>query len=491
MSANYTINNESIIIGGTSTTGPFPKYGMSRDTVEAQDGTPIGNKYNITLTGVILTDSDGDITISGDMQSKLHAKIINKLRTNIAIGHNVGVLEIVPYGGQPNPIVFLDARLLNISIPEQSDDSSGILYSEYTFTFEATEDLSNDESSLFPFSLKTVDESWQIAEDQEQAYNESLSTASKVYTITHTISATGNKKFITGAQFDSSAWKQASEWCKSRLVASPAATILTDAISNPEFTPLSPVVMDSTPGIGSPDLSAFGFYNHARTPNIDIHSGSYSITETWKVSSFPATLDLEVTVAQDESENTTITLNGTITGLDNSPVNSTVIERLANAETVLAYVDSSAFLLCNSYYNIPGGQLQSVIRSKSIARNRGNGTITFTYTFYDIPVLIDNAISTTLRFVDDNEYRLNQVIAVIPIIYKVDGPIIQDMGTTTERKRSVQLDAVMGRSHRATKPVGPIPFVLNYAPQNAYLQALVENWEPTNGQYSLSAEWTY
>jgi hypothetical protein len=494
MSAIYTINDgESIVIGGTSETGPFPKYGMSRDTVELGDGTPIGNKYSITLTGVILTDSSGDVSISGDMQSKLHEKIITKLRTNISLGHNVGMLEIVPYGGQPNPIIFLDAKLLSINIPEQSDDSSGILYSEYTFTFEATEELSNDEPSLFPYSLKSAEESWQITEDQEVSFSpNAAATPYKTYTITHNISATGNKKFVGISEFYQSAWKQAADWCKSRLVSSPAVSILVDAIGNDEITSFSPVNMDETSGVGSPDLSGYLFYNHVRLPSPDLTGGSYTISETWKASKVPAVLDLEVSVAQDESENNTVTLSGSITGLDTTPVNNPAINKLANAETVLQYIDSSAYTLCNTYYNVPGGTLQSVVRSKTIGRNKGSGTISFSYSFNDIPVLIDNAISTNLNFIDDNEYRLNKVIAVIPIIGKPDGPIIQDMGTTTERRRTVQLDAVMKKNYRTVRPAQPVSIVLGYKPEGTvYLQSLVENWDPTSGAYGITAEWTY
>lgn len=492
MSAIYTTTTGSITIGGTALTGPFPKYGITRESVELSDGTTISYKYNISLTGTILTASDADITVSGDMQSKLHAKIIEKLRTNLTNGHNIGTLEIVPYGGQPNPIVFLDAKIVNIEIPQQPDESAGILYSDYSFTFEATQDVSNGDPPLFDYNIKSAEESWQITQDEETIYSLDVSLIPyKTYTITHTLSSSGNVRFDSGPIFNSSAWKQAAEWCKSRLVNSPADQILTDAVGNTQFTDFTATVMDESAGIASPNLGSYGFYNHVRTPNVDLTSGSYSITETWKASNLPALLDFEVNISQDESENTTVSLNGTITGLDTSPVNTNSIDKLSNAETVLSYIDSSAFTVCDAYYSIPGGTLQSVVRSKNITKNKGTGVISFGYTYNDIPVLIEGAISTSLRFTDDNEYRLNRIIAIIPIIAKPDGPIIQDMNTTNERKRSVQMDAVMRKSERATRPSSPVPLVLGYAPTDAKLQALVENWEPNTGVYSINVEWVY
>jgi hypothetical protein len=493
MAVIYTkTSGEQITIGGTVSTGPFPKYSVLRSNIRTSDDTILGSKYSIKVSGKIITDSSASVTVTGEMQSNLHGKIITKLQTDITTGHNIGRLEITPYGGLSNTIEFLDARLVDIEIPEQSDDSSGILYSDYAFTFEAYEDISNSSESSFSYALNSAEENWEITiDDSETVYGDSgLTLPYRTYTITHTVSATGRKKITAGPDFSSSAWKQAADWVKSRLVTSPASAIITDAVGNTEFTNFYPEYFDSATGAASTDLTSMSYYNHTRTPQCDINGGTYSVTETWKASTQPATLDMEVNVEQDDNQVINITLSGTITGLDSSSLNSTAITKLANAETVLTLVDAAAYTLCNSYYT-DSGTLESVVRSKSIGRNKGTGVITFSYTYNDTPVLLDNAISTSVQLTDDNEYKLNEIVAVIPIIAKEDGPVIQDMGTTNESKRSVQIDAVMDKDNRTTKPAAGKTLALTYAPTGAYLQSLVETWEPGTGAYTINVDWVY
>lgn len=501
-----TASGLDITIGGDSITGPFPKYSINRSIVETGDGTIIGNKYGISVTGSVLTDSSADITISGDMQSKLQLKIISKLQTDLSLGYNVGRLQIVPYGGQPNTIEFLDARLISIDIPEQSDESSGILFSDYTFNFEANDDISNADGSLFDYNLKTAEESWQIAPDQEVSYSSITGDPYYTYTITHSVSATGNRRFVNAANpgYGSAAWKEACDWVKSRLVSSPASNIIIDATGN-DATVFNPQRFDSDISSASVDLqtASYLYYNHLRTPVSDLTGGTYSVSETWKASKANATIEMEVNFSQDEAQNGSVTISGSITGLDSSAVNSLTVDKIANAQAMLADLETVAFALCESVYiaNNGSGDLVDVLRSKQIGVNKGTGVITFNYTYSDVAVLMTGAISTSLRIGGNNEYRDNQLIAIIPIIGKVDGPIIQDMGTTEQRTRNMQLDVVLTKAYRtrayATAQARLIMVdVLGSTygtaiSDTSYIQTFNENWEPGTGAYSLSVEWTY
>ena len=57
------IGGSSITIGGTSGTGPFPKYSINTERVESGDGTLIDLIYNISVTGQII--AEGNITTPG------------------------------------------------------------------------------------------------------------------------------------------------------------------------------------------------------------------------------------------------------------------------------------------------------------------------------------------------------------------------------------------------------------------------------------------
>lgn len=485
-----TIPGTQITIGGTASTGPFPKYSIERNLNRLGSGSPLGSTYSITITGKIITDSSANIAVTGEMQSNLHLKIINKLQLEVSAGLAVGRLEIVPYGGLPNSIEFADARLINVQVPEQDDDSNGLLYSDYTFTFEANEDISNAASSPYTYALQSAEETWELTPDEEYAYDGDFTTINRTYTITHTVSAVGRDKYGAGPTFTDSAWSQAMGWVKSRLVNSPAAIILNDAVGNSNFTDFQVSLMGDSASVTSPNLGSMGFYSHVRTPNCDFNGGSYSVTESWKASANPAVVDMEVNLEKDDTGIVSLTLSGTITGLDNKKTTETTIDRIANAEAMLTVIDASAYGICLPYYD-DGGTLLNIVRSKSIGRNNGAGVITFSYSYNDSIVAIENAISTSIQISDDNEYRLNEIIAIIPIIGKPDGPVIQDMNTTNERKRSVQIDAVMDKAYRLTKPAAGVALALTYAPSNSYLQSLVENWEPGTGNYSISVEWTY
>ncbi len=65
------------------------------------------------------------------------------------------------------------------------------------------------------------------------------------------------------------------------------------------------------------------------------------------------------------------------------------------------------------------------------------------------------------------------------------------MDTSNEQKRSVQLDVVMKRAYRSSKPTAARTYALTYAPPNSELTTNAESWEPWTGVYSITLEWTY
>ena len=483
MAVTFTpLNSDPLTIGGTAATGPFPKYSISTEQITTGDGTVIDLLYNVTVTGQVL--SSGDITTAGLRQSNLQAKIIERLGFT---EHSFpkGLLEIVPYGGLSNTISFNDASLVSIDLPEQDDGSSGVQYQDYTFTFQAR--LRSSQKTGSEFFLASATETWEITEnDGDYAFtgNDVSTTPQKTYTITHVVDATGANKITSS--YEKSAWDEAKSWCESRLVNSPASVITADAAGNSEFTDFK----------AERDLqlntSTSTYYNHNRVANSDIAGGSYSVTETWFASESAATHDIEVSMEESQDGDTTVTVSGTIKGLSTSTHSSQESNKLTQAKSVLSTCLGKCFTLANALYTNsgPAGTLSTVERTKSIGENNVTGTVTYSISYNDAAVTIPNAISETIAVTDDNEDRTNKVIAVIGVIGKATGPVIQDMGTTTERKRSLSVDAVMEKAHRTTKPdVSSI--ITTYQPSGGYQQAKSESWTASNGNYTLSVEWTY
>jgi hypothetical protein len=497
MAVVYTLEgNDPVTIGG-GTSSPFPRYSIERTPISTGDGIGLNNTYTITVTGTILPDSSADITDDGNMQSSLQEKVIEKLQINVDVGSNVGRLEISPYGGKANHIEFLDARLTSIQFPEQSDTALGVTSTDYVFTFVANEDISNSLSTAVPYNLRSATETWnvQIHDDIINLHPANYSALSgepdKTYTITHTISASANKKYTTGPSFSRSGWKEAAEWVKTRLLDAPSVPTTNDAIDDANFSTFYGYFFDTAGSTLGPNLSTLSFFNHTRTPEIDLFEGSYTVTETWTASKYSHTIDYTVEVAQDEQEVMTITFSGTVQGLDNKDVNSLSHNKYDNATAMKTFVNNNAYSISNSFYD-GTGTLSNVPITKTMSHNKGLGTLTFSFSYNDFPVLLDNAISTSLKITDDNEDHPTKIIAIVPIIAKSSGPIIQDMLTSKEQRRIVQLDAVMRRTNRTVKPSQGKTVALSYVPDGTTkLVTHTENWEPNTGIYSINLEWVY
>ena len=186
----YTSNQDStqVVIGGVSaipgTTdggviGPMPRYSIGRENLSTGDGTFMGTKFTINVTGTaIINSSDNaqDITIKGQRQSRVMGEgltVMQALRESFP-NQGTGKLEISAYGGLPNVITFDDAKLLSVDLPEQNEESAGVQTLEYSFVFEAYEEDSNNTNTgstgrpVKPsYKLSSVDESWELAEKLE------------------------------------------------------------------------------------------------------------------------------------------------------------------------------------------------------------------------------------------------------------------------------------------------------------------------------------
>ena len=484
------VGGNSITIGGTAATGPFPKYSVSTERVEAGDGTLIDIIYSISVTGQII--ATGDMATAGARQNSLHAAMIAKLAA-IEDEIPVGTLEIVAYGGLSSVLQFNDATLTGISFGEQDDDSAGTQVGDYTFEFTAHKRSSTKTGSTY--SLASAEESWDISENSERYYEANTFTnlPSKTYTITHTVNATGYNK-VTNTTFNDSGWAQAKDWVLSRLVTTPATTIETNVAGKERFTDFQGIYMGESSG-DFIDLSTDSAYNHSRVAQSDLPGGSYSVTETWYVSKLAVTHDFDMALDSGEDGVTNVTVNGTIQGLNTSSFATRSEDKITQAEGVLDNCLTQAYGLANSFYTASitsATPLNTSEMSKSISKNKTTGVITYSLSYNDKESTSPDTITENLQITDTNEDQSTSVVAVIQIIGKADGPIFQDMGTTLERKRNASLEWTMKRANRSSKPSAAALTAVNaYKPTGAYQMSKSEGWTPSTGGYSLQIEWVY
>lgn len=515
--------------------GISPNVSISKEILRNEEGDSFGQKFTIGIDGYVIATGD---PITGARQNSLYEKINGFLgispsgRTD-----QQGSLEILPVDGGSSSsgvLRFDNAQLISVNLPESPEDTAGIQYQQYTFSFESYQPI-NSLDIFSGYRIQSMSENWEIQrQDENISYtNDDLfaSDPKYTYTLTHTVSAVGVQNY-SGGQLVSPAWNEAYKYVQSRLKEDITVPISGNSYNqnygaavNQYNLSLWKTTALTDSGTVATDLTGYGAYNKVRTATLDTVGGSYSATTTYQLS--PSSGTYEVNVKYDESEDgdVSISIEGNVTPFSTGIAASVSHNKLTIASGLFAKISNSgtwtnfttlaqqALTYYKGYANACQAELGIDPRPRgiSIGQNRNNGVITFNLTYKGISTdvlalknRISGAIAVSLIINEDNPlvtgaykdaFQFNKV-AVIDILGKSDGPIIQDMGTTKERKRSVNLDVVMKQGCR-TQSNSPAkycyPLVLEKKPpgSNVYSQGFTEQWDWINGKYTLSVDWIY
>ena len=532
----YTSNQSAgtkIVIGGTSSLpsgstggviGPMPRYSIGRENLSTGDGTFMGTKFTINVTGTALiqsSDSAQDITEKGQRQSRVMGEAITSMQAlrEAFPNQGTGKLEISPYGGLSNVMVFNDAKLLSVDLPEQNEESAGVQTLEYSFSFEAYEEVSNNTNTgstgtpVAPsYKLSSVDESWELSEADGFFYDFDIptdenDTLRKTYTLTHVVSATGLKKYSSPGvlAIDGEAFRQAVLWVKTRLVKDPTVDIEEDLMGDTTFftSKFLPIEMNKP---GATDDLGFNLrsgtpvykgYNHTRSVSSDQNVGSYTVTDTWVISqeNFESTHSLEFSFEGGASaEGSTVTANATFQGLSTTTSDNTKTDKYAGALKAFTIIKPLIPNLAKRVYLDSQGEFSlntDLKLSESVGHNKVSGTVTYSVSFndYDLPKITD-AVSESVSISYNNDQGEQKLIAILQVIGKANGPIIQDIQTTPISSRTITVDAVMKRG--SGKPNGEAA-IIPYRPTNInkFLTASSESWNPRTRSYNKSETWEF
>ena len=520
----------STTIGGTTGTGAFPSYSINREDNSTADGTYIGSKFTITITGII--GVGGSFSTRGEVQENLQ----NALKSKLGISGDYGRLEISPYGGQPNTITFTDAKLISVeaaTIPENFEI-------EYTLIFEAHEDSSSSNNSGWALAkkdptlkLSSSEESWDLQTNDGQFTFDGSNLDSgdmyKTYTLTHTVSAVGLRKLLDSSgrlnADNGHAWSQAAGWVYDRIKAAggldPDQAIDEDIFKNTSeiSAKFHPFYMnkDGETNIADLKTDTYKARNKTRVINSDITNGSYSVTDSWIVSRSEVKALHEINISIDNSNDSAavfVTVDGAVTGLTEKDINDNKDDKYANAlteykkffegaSTALASKIGAAAKTVYDAFEAAGiktNSLQTKAISHQETHNTTDGIINWSTTFNDEAISIEGAISQNIQVQITNSNGQNrryeiQSPSVIETIR--NGPYIYNPNTTTEKKISVNIDLIMDFDHRGSRPNGFSIVDLDYLP---YFQSFwhpprittnTESWNPKTGAYNLSVEYTY
>jgi hypothetical protein len=469
---------------GTTFQNPTPKVSISKEFVKAGDGTIIGQSYTINLTGDIV--SSASLTSTGAGQSDL----MGRLKSTFSVG-KIGTLEVTPYGGLGGAFTFPNASVSSVEIPEPSDESMWVQDAQYSISCEADYEGGDSTSK---YQLQDVAESWSLEEDEGTfTFDLTTETPYKTYRLTHTVEATGRRKMVSGSVVND-AWKEAELYVKDVCSDSPTNVNLSEMPGGTSELNVKQMGSTSTNSINADALNA---YNHVRVQNLDKAQGSFSITDSWILSKENATQELELSVEESTTEGDfNISVDGTITGLPTEVASEATKTRASAYSNALGLLpsDTALYNLANTLYT-GGGTLLSQPTNKRVGHNKLTGIITYSISFNDrLSPPLANSLSCTVNVNYTNTDGSESVFASIPVIGRALGPVLQEMGTTGEKKVSVSIDAVMKKAYRTNRPTGDATtLATTHKPTGTTViqGPIAETWEASSGRYTLQVEWTY
>lgn len=271
--------------------------------------------------------------------------------------------------------------------------------------------------------------------------------------------------------------------------------------------------------------SGYAGFNHIRSENLDKAAGTYSVSDTYILSpSGEKALENYSLSIQSGRDNAFIkvSIDGNIKGL--SPLAASGYLASGQVETpydnayrkYLKISNSGQFGVGCDLYKRANNSVASKINAQpnsiSLGVNETNGEITYNLEFDNRPTnYFSGVLSESINVQDTYP---GDVFAVIPVIGRSTGPVLQYIGGRTEYKRDITIDILVdytdiGYNHdRAslmlTKPslnepirsqlsslindLSPAtePYIRKY-----FLNPPSESWSPKEGSYSLSLSWVY
>jgi len=357
-----------------------------------------------------------------------------------------------------------------------------------------------------------------------------------LYNISHSISATGKRAYGPTSSSNNApkglirdAWENAKIWVENRVGVDIKAADADpkDYVTKEELlgTTTSPRAVNKdreydgvlqtldwggilSSEADSIDIAHYAAFNVVRTQQVNVYSGTYSITESFlyaNKTTFPhdVTEDVSVDLSYDLASGlSTVTLNATITGFretsDGGAENydTTANSKFTNANTRYgSWSDSNANTLAKALSG--NTSLNGKPTSKTVAKNEIAGTVSLAYVFNDRPnnlALSDVPVSQTLTITDNGQA---DAFATIAVPGRASGPVLQNLGTKTgPSSRTVACSVVMGPDYTGTglQVAGNVySEIYDYKPQysSVYKTADTQTYDPWAKSYSRSVTWQY
>lgn len=339
------------------------------------------------------------------------------------------------------------------------------------------------------------------------------------YRVTHTINATGKTHYGPKDNTESEivkrdAWEQARLFVQKKLCSS-----------------VKDLYPNSAGLIGKGIINlhdAYQGYNHTRTEQINQSAGSYAVTETFLLASGTSYETYSMNISSDiSSPFVSVSIDGNVKGLtpidpSGSAFGGTHLQNSASGaydvaiNKYMSISNSGRFGVGADLYKRANAsvavQLNSQPNSVSLGMNENTGEITYNLSFDNRPTnIVSGVLSENITV---NDTYPGDVFAVIPVLGRPTGPVLQYVGGRTEYRRDVQLSLQMDytkipygstrNSLLLKKPSVIEPtasqiskLIQELSPEGEqgvrkyFLSAPQESWSPKEGSYNISLSWVY
>jgi hypothetical protein len=577
---------------------PVPFISITQNTIRNKAGN-LGSYYDIVLTGTVLSDLGSPNGAGTFTNSKVDNSpetiaaglamwnIVSKTSELRALFNQDGFkCELLSADGSSRPVISFYPTVQSVTF----DEGIYINHAKYTITLRA-EALLNDKNKLVKDSIpnstfvgtlssntplrNTADttlssavvssgfvedysETWSIEPQEGRGITDTATIAPttfdanvhvksiRSYMLTRNITATGRTMYYEdsavaggGTIKRKEAWEQARTYvynCILKDTDNDSTNNSTGYEQYPEYG-LGPYFGSGYLNIAKAN---WGGYNHVRTESFDVAGGTFTLQDTWLLSSGTAYEDYKMSLSKsrDGTNIYTINIDGTIKGLSSQQAGGsayggnnltpTIAGSIGGINTPYQNALFKWHSVCNSgifgpncnlYRRAQAGvfaSLNHVPASVAVSSNEFTGEITYNIEYDTRPMpAVSGTLSESITCTDTYP---GDVFALIPVIGRPTGPVLQYLNMRTEYQRNLSIDLVFDRYYASgtggsigakqffllSKPSLNQPFrdqikyIINaFSPsgEQGILKYFVsppqETWDAGTGRYSLNINWTY
>lgn len=313
--------------------------------------------------------------------------------------------------------------------------------------------------------------------------------------VTHNVAAQGKRFYEIDGALRREAYLEAKEWVENRL--------------GFDIAKIS--------SSGTMNLVAEGYtaWNHVRLVNVDETAGSYNVTESWILATGGATEDFTVSSSSSATDPLyRVTVEGSILGLDLIDYATSGIfvtrSKYASASGYFNSIVNQLYQRAYGYANASGfaRPLNPTPASTQVNRNPVLGTISYNYAFDTRRSLCLTGIGVLSEDITLTDNSPTDIFAVIPILGRAAGPVLQGLNTKTEARRGMAVQLTMLPATGCPVSANKVASLLRQSPyydvdvlfdsMEQYLRASypyvyisqdTDTWNPYAGTYSRNMEW--